>query len=414
MLLRANKLWLTTDDIAVMAAVDAAEVALLRYSKDLALFLDGPAPESTCAYALALAAALNLMTLTAQGAQRARPFLIRAIAHADGATRHEQQFVAAIAAWAAGDMKGAIARHMAIAHDWPHDLLSLKILHFHQINTGDFTGMLASLDPVLHVLPGTGFVHGMYAFALEQCGETHAAEYAGRHAASLGPDPWAHHAVAHVLDTERRNREGRAWMYANCAAWNNCSSFMYTHNWWHAALFEISLGDHDAALELYDTRIWGVRRDCCQDQINAVSLLLRLEMLGVDPADRWHDLAPHLEKRIYDRANPLADLHYAYGLARAGADHSLAILTYGLHEQARSGTRAHCVTAIAADGMVAHARGQNTQAAIALRAVMHHAHYFGGSHTQRRLFDLVAGDAASRAAKPQSARRHDRELLCAT
>lgn len=33
-------------------------------------------------------------------------------------------------------------------------------------------------------------------------------------------------------------------------------SFMYTHNWWHQALFYLEAGDLRAALDLFDTRVW--------------------------------------------------------------------------------------------------------------------------------------------------------------
>jgi hypothetical protein len=412
MLQRLNDLYLTTTDTALVTAVDSAEAAFLRYGKDLAQFLDGPFTNCDCAYALAFAAALHLMTLTAQGGQNAEPFLTRAKTTVENATRHEQEFVAAIAAWAAGDQNGAIARHMAIAHAWPRDLISVKILHFHQINQGDFSGILKSLEPIFAVMPECRFLHGMQAFALAQCGDTRAAESAGRFAASLGFDPHACHAVAHVLDSDERAREGRAWMQDNCSAWEDCSSFMYTHNWWHAALFDIRLGDHDAALALFDTKVWGIRRDCCQDQINAVSLLARLEMLGVDPGNRWQDLAPHLKKRVFDGTNALADMHYAYGLARSGADGALAVLTYHLRERACDGALADRLIAVAIDGMVAHARGQHVQAAATLHAVRRNTACFGGSNTQRRLIELVALDATRRSTSPTILPDHFRELIC--
>lgn len=391
MLTRANGLDLTTEDAGAVAAVDALEGALLRYGKDIADYMVTPAAMSGGGYALAAHAAIHLLALTAEGRARARPLVAAAERQVTAATPHEQLFIAAIGAWMRGNLRGAVARHMIIAERWPRDLISAKILHFHQINTGDFAGMLASLKPIVASQADNHFVHGMLAFALEQGGDAEGAERAGRHAASLGSDPWAHHAVAHVLDTSGRAREGRAWLAGKAAEWDGCSSFLYTHNWWHAALFEITLGDHGAALALYDNRVWGVRRDSVQDQLNAVSLLVRLELLGVDAGDRWLDLAPHLAKRVHDRANPFADLHYAYGLARAGDDGALTMLIHGLG----AGDPA---PALAAAGMVAHARRRYAHAAEALNSVAGVAIGFGGSHTQRRLLDLVAADAATRAA----------------
>ncbi len=391
MLTRANDLDLTCDDPGVATALDAVEAALLRYGKDVADYLTAPAATAPCAYALATHAAIHLLALTASGRAKARPLIAAAERLAPAATPHEQMFVAAASAWLRGNLKGAIARYRVIAERWPRDLLAAKLCHFHQINTGDFTGMLAALEPVVAAQPDNHFVHGMQAFALEQCGEADAAERAGRHAATLGSDPWAHHAVAHVLDTAGRAREGRDWLAGKAHEWDGCSSFMLTHNWWHAALFEITLGDHDAALALYDTRVWGVRRDSVQDQVNAVSLLARLELHGVAVGDRWADLAPHLAQRIDDRANPFVDLHTVYGLARSGADLPLAMLIGGL----ASGDPA---VATAADGLASHARRRYARAAAALTEVREVAIGFGGSHTQRQLLDLIAADAAAKAA----------------
>ena len=93
---------------------------------------------------------------------------------------------------------------------------------------------------------------------------------------------------------------------------------MYTHNWWHAALFRLDMDDAAASLALFDTRVWGVRKTYVQDQVNAVSLLSRLELRGVDVGDRWTDVAAHVLPRIHDRQNAFLDLHYLYALARAG------------------------------------------------------------------------------------------------
>ena len=395
MLTRANGLALTSRNQADADALDAVEAALLRYGKDVADYLASPAAHGDSAYAVAMAAALHLMAMTAPGRERARPLVARAERLAAGATAHEQLFVGAIVAWARGNLKGAIARHMIIAERWPRDLLSVKILHFHQINTGDFAGMLASMQPVVAAQPHVGYVHGMHAFALEQCGDARAAERAGRRAADLANDPWAHHAVAHVLDTEGRAADGRAWLAGKAAGWDGCSSFMYTHNWWHAALFELALGDRDAALALYDARIWGVRRDCVQDQLNAVSLLARLDLLGVEVGGRWDDLAPHLALRIHDRANPFVDLHYAYGLARAGAGAPLAELSGDIAERAGAGP-VEALTHDFARGVVACAQHRFGEAATAFAAAGPATVALGGSHTQRRLIDLLAAHAHRR------------------
>ena len=87
--------------------------------------------------------------------------------------------------------------------------------------------------------------------------------------------PWAHHAIAHCLEARGRMLEGVAFLNSVSDTWSDCNSFMQTHNWWHLALFLIDLDRTDEALALHDERVWGVWKEFCEDQANAVSLLAR-------------------------------------------------------------------------------------------------------------------------------------------
>ena len=90
-------------------------------------------------------------------------------------------------------------------------------------------------------------------------------------------EPWAQHALAHVMLTDGRLAEGAALLQQMSSGWHGLTSFMRCHLWWHLALFQIDLGDDAAALKLYDDQVWGVDKTYSQDQVGAVSLLARLE-----------------------------------------------------------------------------------------------------------------------------------------
>lgn len=105
-----------------------------------------------------------------------------------------------------------------------------------------------------------------------------------------GTDAWSHHAFAHVCEMNGRLEEGgpniRAvlnlagirFMDKRSDTWSSLCSFMYSHNWWHSALFHLELEDYNRAFSIFDDRLWKDAKDCCQDQIGAVSLLWRLEL----------------------------------------------------------------------------------------------------------------------------------------
>lgn len=350
----------------------------------------------------ACCAALHMFAESGEASANARPFIDRALASAADATERERSFVAAIAAWVDGDLDTAIRIHEALAHAHPRDLASLKLGHYHLFNRGDSPGMLRL---ALAALPRSGdlpWLHGMLAFAWEQCHFLEEAEAAARQAITMRrKEPWAHHALAHVMLTQGRIAEGHAFLQDVSATWSGLNSFMVTHNWWHQALFALELDAHDEVLALYDQRVWGVAKDYTQDQVNAVSLLARLELAGVDVGDRWTDLGAYLAGRLGDQVLPFLDLQYLYGLARAGRDAEADRLLANIvaHAAAAGGAAAAAwqrVCVPAARGLLAHARGDHATAVEALGHALPRLVEIGGSHAQRDLFAQVYFDALIR------------------
>ena len=92
-------------------------------------------------------------------------------------------------------------------------------------------------------VPGFGYVLGMHAFGLEEMGDYAQAEERGRRATSLmARDPWAIHAVAHVMEMQGRLSDGIAWLGDSTADWAEDNGFAF-HNWWHLALFHLDRGE---------------------------------------------------------------------------------------------------------------------------------------------------------------------------
>ena len=53
-------------------------------------------------------------------------------------------------------------------------------------------------------------------------------------------EPWAQHALAHVLLTRGRIDEGARFLEQAADTWTELNSFMVTHLWWHLTLFYLS------------------------------------------------------------------------------------------------------------------------------------------------------------------------------
>ena len=349
----------------------------------------------------AYAAAVHMFAESRNAPAQARPFIEAAHAQARRCTGREQRFIEAVAAWVDGDVPRAIRLHEEQATEHPRDLASLKLGHYHLFNRGDSPGMLRI---ALAALPAAGdvpYLHGMLAFAWEQCHALEHAEAAARRAIGMRrKEPWAHHALAHVMLTQGRVREGHAFLEEVSETWTGLNSFMVTHNWWHQALFALELDQHDEVRALYDARVWGVAKEYTQDQVNAVSLLARMELAGVDVGDRWADVGRYLVARQHDQVLPFLDLHYLYGLARAGRAEAEALM-HNIAQHAAAAPEGEArvwqrVALPAARGLLAHARGEHALAVEHLGQAIPRMLEVGGSHAQRDLFGQVYLDALIR------------------
>ena len=356
----------------------------------------------------ACCAALHMFAESAQGPIHARPYMERArssLKLTPRVTQREQRFVAAIAAWVDGDMALAIRLHQEQVQEHPRDLASLKLGQYHLFNIGDAPGMLKLALAALPAAQDVAYLHGMAAFGWEQCHLLRQAESAARRAIAMREkEPWAQHALAHVMLTQGRLSEGLAFMQQVSPSWTGLNSFMVTHNWWHLAVFALELGQPAEALRLYDQQVWGVVKDYSQDQIGAVSLLARLELAGVDVGERWQDVAEYLLPRLNDQVLPFLDMQYLYGLARAGRVEAQTLMqnieafatTPPTSVQASSRRVWQEVCLPASRGLLAHAQGDHETAVRQLGSVLARLPEIGGSHAQRGLFEQIHLDALFR------------------
>ncbi|MEZ5927497.1 MAG: tetratricopeptide repeat protein [Parvularculaceae bacterium] len=348
------------------------------------------APES--AMLNAHAAALHLAFEGAEGWANAAPYIARMNEAAIGASERERLFCAAVNAWSRRDFIAALDELEELTVRWPADLCALKWGQYHAFNLGDQPALLRFAERARVVHEGRPYVHGMISFALEQNHRLGEAEEEGLKAVEIAiDDAWAHHAVAHVMLTEHRAADGVRWLDHCAHTWERKGVFIRDHNWWHAAVFKLELGQLDEALAIYDARLWGSWPEFPQEQIGAVSMLWRLELRGVDVGDRWAPVVSEARKRAGEHLLPFHDIHYLYALARAGepAEAEAFLASIEGHSRAQFGpARAAWAEAClpAARGVLALARGDDETAAAHLASALPELGRIGGSHAQRHLF----------------------------
>lgn len=352
--------------------------------------------------------ALRAAMLVTAGDGAVAPMLRDTVQAAEALTAtandREQRHIAAARAWLEGEFAQANRLYGDIVVDYPRDILALQAAHITDFLLGQ-SGMLR--DRVAQVLPhwnadvpGFSYVLGMHAFGLEETQLYGQAEERGRFALEVNRrNPWAIHAVAHVMEMQGRVESGIEWLRGRIDDWSH-DNMMAVHNWWHLALFHLELGDTARVLELYDSAIRRTASDMALDLIDASAMLWRLHLRGVDVGNRWAAIADAWEARGAAGLYAFNDVHAA--MAYLGDDRPQpfsALMAAMRRAAAGSGTNAAMTREVglpvvqALFAFEACDYDATVDCLIPTRMI---AHRFGGSHAQRDILNLTLMEAALR------------------
>ena len=406
----------TTNRTALAHYERAAELCVGYYLDPVAAVDEALTEEPDLAIAHCLKAGMAIMS-TEKGALPMLSEAVTALERLGGRlNQRERGHAAAARAWLDGDFERSVRLYGDVLLDHPRDLLALQIAHI-----GDFclgaTQMLR--DRVAQViphwsreLPGHGFVLGMYAFGLEQTMSLSRAEDTGRQALELNArDPWAVHAVAHVMETQGRLREGIDWLEGRRQDWSVGNGFAF-HNWWHMALFHLDLGEHARALAIYDAHIRPGRTQVAYENVDASALLWRLALRGVDVGGRWQSLADDWQPMSEDGFYAFNDVHAVMAFVGAGRISAAERTVAAMERRLQTGGTNKMMTAEVglplARALVELGTGAPEAATERLLGVRALAHRMGGSNAQRDIIHLTLIEAAVRAGRAKLAR-----ALCA-
>lgn len=321
------------------------------------------------------------------------------------ANARERAYIIAAWQWADGELSAATETWGRVAIDHPTDLAAVQLAQL-----GDyFLGQSQMIrDRVARVLPrwnrdmpGHGYLLGMHAFGLEECGDYAQAEAVGREAVTRNPqDGWAAHAVAHVMEMQGRAAEGAAFMTETAPGWSPDSLFAF-HNWWHVALFTIDEEDIAGALRLFDERVSAGGFGQALEAIDGSALLWRLWVLGHDVGDRWSRLAQPWASRISDGIYAFNDVHAMMTFVATG-DRAAQRQVIATLERAAAGAGTNAMMSRdvglpLARGLAAFGQGDYAGAVAQILPVRGIANRFGGSHAQRDILSWTLCEAAIRA-----------------
>ncbi|MFJ4290471.1 tetratricopeptide repeat protein [Cupriavidus sp. NPDC089707] len=324
-----------------------------------------------------------------------------------GLNEREQRHLAAARAWLDGEFDRSLRLYGDIVVDYPRDLLAIQVAHLGDFLLGQSSMLRDRVSQVLphwdEGMPGYGYLLGMHAFGLEETQLYGRAEESGRRALELNPrDPWAVHAVAHVMEMQGRLDDGIAWLNARRDDWSE-DNMLAVHNWWHLALFQLETGNIGDVLALYDHEISRPAPAIALDLVDASALLWRLHLRGVDVGTRWQPVADDWLGRGAAGYYAFNDVHAV--MASLGAHRPAAVdqLRAALERAALgNGTNAMMSRDVGlpvADALIAFDQGDYAGSIDLLLPVRLIAHRFGGSHAQRDVIGLTLIESALRAGR---------------
>jgi tetratricopeptide (TPR) repeat protein len=328
------------------------------------------------------------------------------------ANERERAHAAAARKWLEGDFEGSVRAYGDILLEYPRDLIALQTAHL-----GDFYLGASSMlrDRVAQVLPhwdastpGFGYVLGMYSFGLEETALYAKAEDTGRRALELNRrDPWAVHAVVHVMEMQGRHRDGIEFLSSREADWSPDNAFAF-HNWWHLALLHLDLCEVAHVLDLYDRRVRPTSSQVPLEMIDASALLWRLELRGADVGNRWEALAESWAPTAEHAYYAFNDVHAVMAFVGAKrfdlAERVVASLERKAADKDTNAMMSREVGLPMARALIAFAKGKYADCLDLLLPIRPIAHRFGGSNAQRDLIHLTLVEAALRAGNQRLAR----------
>lgn len=314
----------------------------------------------------------------------------------------------AVAAWIKGDISVAVAEWEDTLAKYPLDLLALQIIHLTHVLFGAVKGQRDIVARVFNVwderIAGYEFVLGFYAFGLEENGQFERAEQMAKWSLELRPgNPYAVHAVAHVMDMQGRYNEALAFMYDPAERWTE--SGFTIHLWWHTALMHLDFQDFERALDIYDNHLRASKDTATRyEEFDATALLWRLKLLDVDVGDRWIELADKWEPAAKDTLYVFNNVHAMMALAsdsRRKASQDL-LDTNERYAQESSNDNALAIGAVGlpfCQAIKDFHENRYSECVDRLLVIRHQLDQLGGSYVQREILILTMLEAALRSGR---------------
>ncbi|XP_004380119.1 tetratricopeptide repeat protein 38 [Trichechus manatus latirostris] len=331
-------------------------------------------------------------------------------------TQRERLHVSAVETFAKGNLPKACDFWEQILRDHPTDMLALKFSHDTYFYLGYQEQMRDSVARVYPFwtpdVPLSSYVKGIYSFGLMETNFYDQAEKLAKEALSINPtDAWSVHTIAHIHEMKAEIKDGVEFMQGSESNWKD-RDMLACHNYWHWALYLIEKGDYEAALTIFDNHILPSLQasGTMLDVVDSCSMLYRLQMEGVQVAERWQDVLPVTQKHSRDHVLLFNDAHLLMAFLGARDTRTTQELLTTLQEASESpgGSQQHHLARDVGlplcQALVEAESGNADRAVELLLPIRYRIVQIGGSNAQRDVFNQLLIHAALNCSS--SAHRH--------
>ena len=377
---------------------------------------------------LNLMGGLNAPRLSKQLSDKLSSFNKLAESKKGSLTELEKLHVKLVNNWVKYDLKQVSRDLEQIVTLYPQDLASIKMNQDTYFFLGKALPMRNSIANCLSKInkdnknnPLKGYVHGMFAFALEESNMYPQAEQQALEALALVPrDTWAIHNYAHCLEMQGKTSEGLKWMQDRKCDWLPCES-LACHQYWHTALFHINNNNFDDAIEILEQQ---VLNRCAENPTtlnlhDGVSMLFRMELVDLfgkaskpsggdeECKKRWSKVYDVCKPHKQDHLIGFNDAHYLMSYLGVGDEQSVNECIDSI-DGTPNLIEGQTVVKPLLLALRHFKEGQYEKCVELLEPIRFEIINIGGSHAQRDVFEqtlLVAGLRSKQAAHNKLAER---------
>ncbi|KTD63624.1 hypothetical protein Lsan_1057 [Legionella santicrucis] len=250
-------------------------------------------------------------------------------------------------AWMNLDYESALTLLSGLTTIYPRDTLAAKFAEWLYYCTGQAYNShhyLALCERIAPYNQDESHFIAMHSFAAELSGHLSEAQCLAEKALLLETlTPWAHHTLAHIYLNTNNLAKGIVVLETFRVSWEEISPLLRGHNSWHLALFYLALRQEEKVMALYPT-IFGCSPEVITEQIDALSLLWRLDMAGFPQLNQLKLIAGYLGENPYTHYTGFNTVHYVYCLARLGCEDEVQKAILSVEKYVRTLTKGYSRT----------------------------------------------------------------------